>query len=54
MGKNHELGRTTCASCREGKLVSATMWEGTARYWYCAKCGWINRWVRTPEHEQER
>ncbi len=52
MAKPQELGKTICASCREGRLVAATMWEGAARYWYCVACGWINRWVRIPEREQ--
>jgi hypothetical protein len=46
MSDRHELGKTICASCREGRLANATMWQGTARYWYCVACGWINRWTR--------
>jgi RNase P subunit RPR2 len=41
-----ELGRTICASCKKGKLVSAPMWNNTATYWYCILCGHINRWIR--------
>lgn len=38
------MDASTCGRCKNGRLVKAEMWEGTAHYWYCAACGWINRW----------
>lgn len=34
----------TCCRCKKGKLIKSEMWEGTAWYWYCGACLWINRW----------
>ena len=37
---------TICGRCKKGKLVKEIMWGGTAVYWYCLACLWINRWRR--------
>lgn len=48
--QKHDLGRTICASCQVGKLVSRLIWGGEAVLWYCPQCGHHNRWNRNKDY----